>query len=372
VRRGELAGSAQLELVSGVTQLRPEDALFEAMLRGWRAQQVARGLNPNTIDKREQLVRRFMAETNEYPWGWTAGHVEDWILSVTGERHLAPSSVRGYQVDLRLFNEYLVDARYGWASACEEAFGPDVYPVPVFHEWNTVAHLDDYEGTPEARPFSRDELQAFLDFADDQVERAVVGRHKGALTAYRDATVFKVLYAWGLRRNEAARLDLVDWGVNAAAPEFGRYGSLSVRYGKAKRGGAPRRRSVASVMAWAVEAVADYVENIRPRFDAEDHPAMFVTERGGRLKPAEINARFAQYRVALGLPAALVPHSLRHSYVTHLTEDGADRRFIQVQVGHECDTSTAIYTHVSDDFMNTALRKALARALDDHHNGRDG
>jgi len=373
VRRAELAGSAQLELISGVTQLRPEDAMFEAMLRGWRAQQVARGLNPGTVDKREQLVRRFMAETNEYPWGWTPGHVEEWILSVTGERHLAPSSIRGYQVDLRLFNEYLVDARYGWASACEEAFGPDVYPVAVFHEWNTLAHLDAYEGTPEARPFSRDELQAFFDFADDRVDRAVVGRHKGALTAYRDATVFKVLYAWGLRRNEAARLDLVHWGVNSAAPEFGRYGSLSVRYGKAKRGCAPRRRSVASVMAWAVEAVADYVENIRPRFDAEDHPAMFVTERGGRLKPAEINARFAAYRDALGLPAALVPHSLRHSYVTHLTEDGADRRFIQVQVGHECDTSTAIYTHVSDDFMNTALRKALARAMDDHHdNGRDG
>jgi len=52
------------------------------------------------------------------------------------------------------------------------------------------------------------------------------------------------------------------------------------------------------------------------------------------------------------------------TYVTHLTEDGVDRRFIQSQVGHRCDTSTAIYTHVSGDFMNTALRKALARALD--------
>ncbi|MGB8020292.1 MAG: tyrosine-type recombinase/integrase, partial [Candidatus Nanopelagicales bacterium] len=56
--------------------------------------------------------------------------------------------------------------------------------------------------------------------------------------------------------------------------------------------------------------------------------------------------------------------SLRHSYVTHLTEDGADRRFIQEQVGHRCDTSTAIYTHVSSDFMNTALRRALGPALD--------
>lgn len=50
--------------------------------------------------------------------------------------------------------------------------------------------------------------------------------------------------------------------------------------------------------------------------------------------------------------------------VTHLTEDGIDRRFLQEQVGHRCDTSTAIYTHVSGDFMNTALRKALGPALD--------
>ena len=51
--------------------------------------------------------------------------------------------------------------------------------------------------------------------------------------------------------------------------------------------------------------------------------------------------------------------------VTHLTEDGVDRRFIQEAVGHRCDTSTAIYTHVSGDFMNTALRKALTPAFDE-------
>ena len=50
--------------------------------------------------------------------------------------------------------------------------------------------------------------------------------------------------------------------------------------------------------------------------------------------------------------------------MTHLTEDGVDRRFIQEAVGHRCDTSTAIYTHVSGEFMNAALRQALAPALD--------
>jgi site-specific recombinase XerC len=101
-------------------------------------------------------------------------------------------------------------------------------------------------------------------------------------------------------------------------------------------------------MGWAVEAVADYVQDIRPRFGLVDHPALWVTERGGRIKPAEINARFVTYRDALGLPKALTPHSLRHSYVTHLTEDGADRRFLQVllspisavhDVQHETETT---------------------------------
>ena len=126
-----------------------------------------------------------------------------------------------------------------------------------------------------------------------------------------------MIYGWGLRRTEASKLDLADWGRNPAAPEFGRFGMLHVRYGKAVRGQPPRRRNVPSVMAWAVEAVADYAENIRPRFGCEGHPALWVTERGGRVRPAEINSRFVAYRDALGparrahapFPAALVGHA---------------------------------------------------------------
>src|SRR6266536_2966296 len=203
VGRGDLAGAAHLELVSGVVQ--------EA-----------------TIEPRERLVRRFLVFTGEYPWQWGPGHVEEWTLSLTAEQHLAPSTIRGYQTDLRLFSEYLTDGRYGWAVACEEAFGPGAHPVAICHEWNTIAHLNDYEGDPEARPFTRQELLRFLDYADDQVERAVKAKRKGALAAYRDATLFKVIYAWGLRRTETSKLDLADWGRNPAAPEFGRYGMLHV------------------------------------------------------------------------------------------------------------------------------------------------
>jgi site-specific recombinase XerD len=120
---------------------------------------------------------------------------------------------------------------------------------------------------------------------------------------------------------------------------------------------------VASVIPWAVEALEDYVINIPPRFtDCADGP-LFVTERGTRLQPREIDARFADYRDALKLPKTLVPHRLRHSYVTHLIEDGADPKFVQEQVVHRFASTTAIYTAVSGDFMNTMMRRTLERGL---------
>src|SRR2546425_7887945 len=106
-QRAGLVGVAHLELVSGVVQLRPQDAMVEAMLRGWRAQQTARGLKEDTIAPRERLVRRFLEFTNEYPWRWTPSHVDEWSLWMTSERRLAPATVRGYQTGLRLFTEVL-------------------------------------------------------------------------------------------------------------------------------------------------------------------------------------------------------------------------------------------------------------------------
>jgi len=111
LRQVGLAGAASAELVDGVRQLRPEDAMVEAMLRGWRAQQTARGLSADTIGYRERLARRFLAFTNDFPWQWGPAHVDEWTLTLTTENHLAPSTIRGYQTDLRLFSEYLTDTR---------------------------------------------------------------------------------------------------------------------------------------------------------------------------------------------------------------------------------------------------------------------
>ena len=129
------------------------------------------------------------------------------------------------------------------------------------------------------------------------------------------------------------------------------------------RGSPPRRRTVLTVMGWAVEVLAEYLEHIRPRYAPGSRPALWPTERGGRIRAAYIDNRFAEYRDALGLPAELHPHCLRHSYVTHLIEDGFDPLFVQQQVGHRWGSTTALYTGVSGDYKNRMLRRALDAGL---------
>ncbi len=242
--------------------------------------------------------------------------------------------------------------------------------MQVCHEDNTATHVADYEGRPERRPLTRGELQAFFDAADDRVEWAAGSRRKGWLAMFRDATVFKVVYGWGLRRREAAMLAAADFTVNPAAPELGRFGVCHVRYGKAVKGSPPRRRAVATVMPWAAEALEQYLEQVRPGYGCDRHPAVWLTERGGRISPRQIDDRFAQFRGLADLPKDLSVHSLRHSYVSHLIEDGVDPLFVQQQVGHSWASTTATYTTVGADARNRMLKAALARVYGERKDDR--
>ena len=359
IERVELAGSAPAVLASGVSFLQPEDAVLGAMLEGWATQQRSRLLAATTVENRRWTVRRLVAFANEYPWSWRPTDVEEWTSSLVAEG-LAHSTIRHYQASVALFLDYVCDERYGWVPVCEQRFG--THPAQVFHEWNTAMHRSDVEARPDRRPLSRDELQAFFDHADEQVGRVTTAGRKGWLAAFRDAVLFKTIYAWGLRRREAAMLDITDWGPNAKAAQFGRFGVLSVRYGKASRGSPPRQRTVLTTMGWAADAVAEWVTEIRPAYETGTKRMLWPTERGGRVSPAAIDARFAVYRDAVGLDPALSPHCLRHSYITHQLEDGADQLFVQQQAGHRWGSSTAGYTKVGSDYLQAALARALRPA----------
>lgn len=147
--------------------------------------------------------------------------------------------------------------------------------------------------------------------------------------------MFKVAYTYGLRRNETRMLDLTDFGRNPEGREFGEYGTLLVRYGKAKKGAPPKRRSVLTVWHWTPHTIEEWISEVRPGTRHSTSRALWPSERGPRIGLQRLDSRFAAYRDAVGLDPALEFHSLRRSYITHLIEDGHDPLFVQHQVGHD-------------------------------------
>ncbi|HUG86867.1 MAG TPA: tyrosine-type recombinase/integrase [Euzebya sp.] len=349
-------GVARLALVGAAGV---EEALLEEMLGGWRRQQQARRLSASIIAGRERVVRRFAEFSQAWPWSWREGQLEGWVAG----NAWAHSTVRSYQGAIGCFLAYAIDPRNGWVAECQQRVG--AVPRQICHEWNTAVHVADYEGRPGRRPLSRSELQRLFDTIDDAVGAAAGSGRKGWLAAFRDAVLFKTIYGWGLRRTEAVMLDVTDFTANPAAPRLGGLGVCHVRHGKAQRGSAPRRRAVASVWPWAVEALGQYLTEVRAGYRAAAaDQAVWLTERGGRISATQVDARFGLWRDRAGLDRALSVHCLRHSYVSHLTEDGVDPLFVQQQVGHSWASTTAIYTTVGADAKQRMLAAALAHAFD--------
>jgi len=121
---------------------------------------------------------------------------------------------------------------------------------------------------------------------------------------------------------------------------------------------------VLTVMPWSVEVLEQWTGEVWPHCRHDDG-ALWPSEQSRRVSQVRFTAAFARLRERAGLPAGLSPHALRHSYVTHLIEDGFDALFVQQQVGHEHASTTAIYTSVSSDYKTRALRAALDRIITD-------
>ncbi|MDP9936915.1 site-specific recombinase XerD [Paenarthrobacter nicotinovorans] len=346
--------------------LRAEDRVFEAMLDGWRAQMLARGLSSAYIKSSCSVVERFQEHANEYPWTWSAHHVDEFFADRrSSEKGLALSTLRSNAGAIKAFCAYLTDGRYEWAAFCERVFA-DI-PVQVVFEWNSPRHTADDTMPPRRRAFTRAELQTFFDVADDVVDTEFAKRSKRWLPALRDSTAFKVAYEYGLRRRELTMLEYVDFGPNPHVEQFGRFGALQVRWAKGTKGSGPRRRTVLTVpeFDWVVGQLEYWLSpDGRKRFATADRSAsMWPSERSGSTVYRNFDRSFQRIRKTAGLPEELSLHTLRHSYVTHLIEAGYDPLFIQQQVGHSYSSTTALYTSVSADFKQKTIQKMIAQRL---------
>ncbi|MGQ9408257.1 tyrosine-type recombinase/integrase [Mycolicibacterium gilvum] len=362
----ELPGFIPRVLQRGdVSLLRADEAVLTAMVDGWRAQMLARGLATSTITARCSLIGRFVEFTNEYPWRWRPLDLDQFLADLRSrETPIELSTLRSYSNAISMFCSYVSDSRYGWVPFCEKQFG-DV-PSQICFEWNTPRHSTDDAVPTKRRAFTKTELQHFFDVVDDFVDEQHRAGSKRWLTALRDSIAFKVGYAYGLRRRELVMLDLTDFGPNPHVPRYGDYGAMTVRWAKGTTGSGPRRRTVLTVpeFPWAVELLQYWCTEGRQLLRTADRsPALWPSERGSRLTINALGRSFTALRARAGLPPELKLHCLRHSYTTHLLEAGYDPLFVQQQLGHSYASTTALYTSVGSDFKQRVVQQMIARRL---------
>jgi integrase/recombinase XerC len=177
----------------------------------------------------------------------------------------------------------------------------------------------------------------------DETEALLRAAERATPAGPRDRAVIEVLYATGIRVSELAGLDVEDVDL--------REGALRV-LGK---GGKER---VVPMGAKAVDAVRAYLAG-RPRATGP----LFVNERGGRLTVRSLHRVVRRRARAAGLHRRVTPHTLRHTFATHLLDAGADLRLIQELLGHARLGTTQKYTHVSTDRLMRVYDAAHPRAL---------
>jgi integrase/recombinase XerC len=171
-------------------------------------------------------------------------------------------------------------------------------------------------------------------------------------TALRDRALLETLYSTGARVAEAAALDLAD---------------LDLDEGTALLKGKGRRERVAGLGAPCVKALGAYLGALpRARLDAATAPkharAVFRNARGGRLTTRGMALVLAKHLAAAGLSDEVHPHTLRHSFATHLLQAGANLREVQELLGHRSVGSTQIYTHLTLDHLMKVYEHAHPRA----------
>ena len=277
---------------------------------------VERGLLPATLESYARDLREYL----------------DW-LAREGLRHLA-------QVTEPLVLQHLGALQLrGLARASQARHLAALRGLHKFASAEGIAPLDPSEGA-SAKRGSRP-LPNFLSVSE--VDRLLAQPDARTAQGARDRAMLEVLYASGLRVSELVALPL-----SAIEPQGG---VVRVR----GKGGKER---IVPVGERARDCLSTYLSAARQRLlGVRRSPDLFVTPRGGRMTRQGFWKLIGRYAREAGIAQRVYPHSLRHSFATHLLEGGADLRAVQAMLGHADIATTQIYTHVDRARLKTIIAR---------------
>jgi tyrosine recombinase XerC len=290
--------------------------------------------------------------------------ITQFLRYLRAERNVSPHTLNAYQSDLTLFAEFLVSIGAAWQAVDRATLRR--YVVSLQAEGSARATI--------ARKLAC--LRSFYRFAQREAEvernpaqhvltprrgerlpnvltvQEMVSMLKvpdlGTPQGLRDRAILELLYAAGLRVSELVALDFngIDWG-RAEARIWGK--------------GSKERIVVLGQLA--LTALKRYIEHGRPALAAgKSSGALFIHRRGGRLSDRSVRELVGTYARLAGIDRAVSPHTLRHTFATHMLDGGADLRVVQELLGHSNLATTQMYTHVSQQQARRIYMAAHPRA----------
>jgi len=300
--------------------------------------------------------------------------IEKFIAYLANERNFSVHTVRCYAADLAHFAAFLTGPGASESDTAGGAFTDRLKRITPLDLRAYLAELRraDYSRATVARKIAT--LRSFYKFlarqgdvqanpvklirtprqekrlpkflAPGEVERLLAAAAGNDFLSLRDTAMLEVLYSTGIRVSELVGLNLEDIDLIGEV--------IRVR-GKGKR------ERLSPLGSFAVRAMNQYLAG-RAGMPLRDPKAAFLNRHGHRLDARSVRRKLAKYLAAAGLDTHVSPHTLRHSFATHMLERGADLRAVQELLGHRSLSTTQIYTHVTASRLKEVYEAAHPRA----------
>ena len=321
-----------------------------------KSSSVAAGFNPQSA----RLAARAAALEGRAPSAESQALLGRYLEQRGEARNLSPYTLRNYRSDLKHF----LAALAGWEveplragrgdlrrylavllgeGVAEASVRRIVSTILTFYRWLRAEGLlatDPFYGVKGPKGGRR--LPDILSPAD--IDRLIAAADGDEPAALRDRALLELLYAAGLRVSEASALDVAN---------------LDLRDGAVRVRGKGSKERVGVFGRPATRALSRYLRSGRPALASKMGTALFLNRFGGRLSARSVQQIVRKHATKAGLPAAVHPHLLRHSFATHLLDGGADLRVVQELLGHESPNTTQIYTHVTEARKRSVMEEAF-------------
>nr|WP_187240469.1 site-specific tyrosine recombinase XerD [Secundilactobacillus malefermentans] len=283
--------------------------------------QVERGLSRNTILSYNQDLKEFMAylKTKDLSsWNKIDRFVILDYLQYENKQNKARNSVIHAVSTLRRFFRYLMQEKFISENPMVQVSSPkQAHPLP--------------------QVLTETEVNSLLDAPDTSTKYGC-----------RDRAILETMYATGLRVSELVHLKLDD---------------LHLEMGLIQTLGKGNKERIIPIGDVAIDWLNRYLRDSRPQLlKNRQSPYVFLNAHGSGLSRQSIWKKIKQYVALVGIKKDVTPHTLRHSFATHILENGADLRVLQELLGHSDISTTQIYTHISKKRMTEVYRKYHPRA----------